>query len=91
MSVRMGYRRLLRSAHKAFAGDNYAIYSARLRLREEFFKNKDVTNKEELASLVKGIEEVDEMLNFNIVQGVVNSRGNYGEYMAERYLFILCH
>ncbi len=84
MSVRMGYRRLLRSAHKAFAGDNYAIYSARLRLREEFFKNKDVANKEELAALVRGIDEVDEMLNFNIVQGVVNSRGNYGKRKRKR-------
>jgi hypothetical protein len=28
--------------------------------------------------LYKGIEEVDEMLRFNIVQGKLNDRGNFG-------------
>jgi hypothetical protein len=29
--------------------------------------------------LIKGINEVDEMLKFNIVQGKLNERGNYGK------------
>ncbi len=32
-----------------------------------------------LAELYKGIEEVDEMLKFNIVQGTLNNRGNFGK------------
>ncbi len=57
----------------------FFIFKNRLRLREEFFKNKVVNDKYELAKLIAGIDEVDEMLNFNIVQGVANKRGNYGK------------
>lgn len=32
-----------------------------------------------LGDLYKGIEEVDEMLRFNIVQGTLNERGNFGK------------
>jgi hypothetical protein len=51
---------------------------ARLQLREEFLKNKNVTDPHDLAQLMRGVEEVDEMLRFNIVQGTMNERGNYG-------------
>ena len=60
-----------------FRGDEFAMTQARLQLREEFLKNKHITDAKELAELQKGIEEADEMLRFSIVQGRLNDRGNY--------------
>ena len=75
-----GYRRLLRSTRNVFKNDSYALKQARLQLKSEFIKNKNITNNNELVLLLQGIDEVDEMLRFNIVQGKLNDRGNYGMY-----------
>jgi intein-encoded DNA endonuclease-like protein len=74
-----GYRRLLRSTRNVFKNDSYALKQARLQLKSEFIKNKNITNNNELVLLLQGIDEVDEMLRFNIVQGKLNDRGNYGK------------
>jgi hypothetical protein len=80
MSLRAvhSYRRLLRSVQKAFGNDKYALKNARIELKKEFIKSKNVTNSDELDELYKGVEEVDEMLNFHLVQASLNQRGNYG-------------
>ena len=75
------YRRLLRSVQKAFGNDKYALKNARIELKKEFVKSKDVVLKNELVELFKGVEEVDEMLNFHLVQASLNQRGNYGMNM----------
>ena len=67
---------------------------ARAQLREEFLKNKNVSSPEELKALYQGVEEVDEMLRFNIVQGKLNSNGNYEvcyfyDHFMPHCLFIL--
>jgi len=67
-----GYRRLLRSAGRVFKGDTFALAQARLSLREEFKKNSGVSDADALKELYQGIDEVDEMLRFNIVQGKLN-------------------
>ena len=77
-----GYRRLLRSTKLVFKADVYALKQARIQLREEFIKNRHITNSSELKILLQGIDEVDEMLKFNIVQGKLNDRGNYGMYFS---------
>ena len=77
-----GYRRLLRSTKLVFKSDVYALKQARIQLREEFIKNRHITNSSELKILLQGIDEVDEMLKFNIVQGKLNDRGNYGMYFS---------
>lgn len=83
MSALSGYRRLLRTAKKVFDQDHYAISQAKIKLREEFLKNAHVENEKELTELYKGIDEVDEMLRFNIVQGKLNERGNYEMKISE--------
>lgn len=45
---------------------------ARIALRDEFSKNRSVTDAAALTELFKGVDEVDEMLRFNIVQGKLN-------------------
>ena len=85
MSARWGYRRLLRSARHAFKADVFAVDMARLQLREEFLKNKHVVDKAALDALLRGIDEVDEMLRFNVVQGTRNDRGNYEVGLAPEH------
>ena len=74
-----GYRRLLRASRVAFKDHEVAISDAREELRRNFYMNKDVTDETELKKLLIGIDEVEEMLKFNIVQGKRNERGNYGK------------
>lgn len=76
---RSGYRRLLKSATVLFKRDEFALTSARSELKLGFLKNKSVTDADELTALFRGIEEVDEMLRFNVVQGELNANGNYGK------------
>ena len=76
---RSGYRRLLKSATVLFRKDQFALTNAKSELRIEFLKNKAVTDADELSALFRGIEEVDEMLRFNVVQGELNANGNYGK------------
>lgn len=83
MAALAGYRRLLRTANVVFKNDVFAITQAKIQLRAEFLKQKDVTDTAELKELFKGIDEVDEMLRFNIVQGTLNDRGNYEMQITE--------
>ncbi|KAF1776070.1 hypothetical protein PI124_g1109 [Phytophthora idaei] len=73
MSVRVqvlgGYRRLLRASRLAFRGDDFALQQARAALRDNFMANSQVSDKEQLDELVKGIDEAEGMLLHNIVQG----------------------
>ena len=80
MSLRgvQAYRRLLRSVQKAFGNDKFALNNARIELKKEFVKSKNVVNNNELTELYKGVDEVDDMLNFHLVQASLNQRGNYG-------------
>ena len=74
-----GYRRLLKSASLLFNKDKYALTNAKIELKAEFLKNKGVVDPVDLSALLRGIEEVDEMLRFNVVQGALNEKGNYGK------------
>lgn len=73
-----GFRRLIRSAQIAFKNDMSALKAAKIQLKSEFLKNKSISDVHEIQALLQGIDEVDEMLRFHIVQGSLNSRGNYG-------------
>jgi len=72
-----GFRKLLKTACVVFKDDNDAIEAARETLKEEFRKQAHVVDKKELEQMFAGIEEVEEMLRFNIVQGRMNERGNF--------------
>ena len=45
------YRRLLRCANTLFKGDNYSLGQARKQLKDEFMKNKYVSDKVEIGIL----------------------------------------
>jgi complex III assembly factor LYRM7 len=80
MSAIGGYRKLLRSVSKAFQGDAHALVASRVELKKNFMQNKSVTDPRQLQEMLQGIEEVNEMLNFNIVQGKLNKdKGHFGK------------
>ena len=75
-----GFRRLLKGVNNAFKGDFVAVNAAKLQLREEFLKNKHENDPSKLDELHRGIDEIDEMLKFHVVQGKMNDRGNFGKF-----------
>lgn len=77
---KMGYRKLLRSANVAFQGDATALSLARIKLRESFWENRNVSDTETLKQLTKDIDDIDEMLRFHIVQGVKENEGRFGKF-----------
>ena len=83
MAAIQGYRRLLKSAKFAFKADKFAYIEARKELKTQFLKNKNISDKDEISHLLKGVDEIDEMLRFHIVQGTLNGRGNYGEHKTK--------
>lgn len=85
-----GYRRLLKSAKFAFGKDINALKIARVNLRQEFEKQKNVKDPETLKKLAFDIQDIDEMLRFHIVQGVKNERGNFGKNLWLKYYNSFC-
>jgi hypothetical protein len=78
-----GFRKLLRASRHVFRDDHRAVNAARLQLRTEFLRNKDEKDVVSLEELFQGVDEVEEMLRFNIVQGSLNERGNYAVRLTE--------
>mmetsp|Transcript_35148 Transcript_35148/g.45131 ORF Transcript_35148/g.45131 Transcript_35148/m.45131 type:complete len:136 (+) Transcript_35148:82-489(+) len=72
-----GFRKLLKLRKVVFAGDEHALKSSANALKSEFLKNKNEEDPIKLAEMIKGIDEVEEMLRFNIVQAKENDEGNY--------------
>mmetsp|Transcript_7284 Transcript_7284/g.10884 ORF Transcript_7284/g.10884 Transcript_7284/m.10884 type:complete len:128 (-) Transcript_7284:326-709(-) len=70
------YRRLFRARQQLFRGDALALVKSRQELRNEFIKNKFVTNPEELNELFVGVDEVEDMMLHGIMQGKVNEQTN---------------
>ena len=100
MAALSAFRRLLRASKVTFKNDAFALKNASITLKQEFLKNKDITDASQLGwwlivsvylyvmfiygsgcieELMKGVHEVEEMLLFNIVQGVKNERGNFSK------------
>lgn len=82
-----GYKRLVKAARIAFKNDHIALGFAKVQLRAEFLKNKNVSDPSQLAELSKGIDEAEELLAFHIVQGRKNSYNTYGEAQKYRFIF----
>ncbi|KAJ3091708.1 Complex III assembly factor lyrm7 [Quaeritorhiza haematococci] len=68
------YKELLRSQRKVFAEDfaqaNLLRIDARLYTREQYFKNKDVTEPAKLEELIKVAEDASLIIRRNVVQAV---------------------
>jgi hypothetical protein len=49
MAAKSGYKMLLRTAQMAFREDHYTLSQARIKLKEEFMKQKNVTDPNTLS------------------------------------------
>ena len=63
------FRRLMRARAALFADDAYALDASRAKLREEFLAHRGATDAGEVAELLKGAAEVEDLLRNNVVQG----------------------
>eukprot|EP00587_Corethron_hystrix_P013836 CAMPEP_0113329554 /NCGR_PEP_ID=MMETSP0010_2-20120614/20972_1 /TAXON_ID=216773 ORGANISM="Corethron hystrix, Strain 308" /NCGR_SAMPLE_ID=MMETSP0010_2 /ASSEMBLY_ACC=CAM_ASM_000155 /LENGTH=143 /DNA_ID=CAMNT_0000191671 /DNA_START=55 /DNA_END=486 /DNA_ORIENTATION=- /assembly_acc=CAM_ASM_000155 len=75
--ARSGYRKILRARSSLFGRDVSALRQSAVIIRQEFDKNKHVTDIDEARNQVNMIDECIEMLKYGIVQGELNDRGNY--------------
>jgi hypothetical protein len=75
----------MRARELAFEGDVEMLVASRKAIREEFTKNKDVTDPTQLKELFLGVEEAVDMLKHQIVQGVRKGDGDYELNVAERH------
>ena len=71
------YRELLKAQRALFAGDPSGRHAARLETRQNFESNRGAT-PEEAPALVQDAIETAGFLRQNVVQTVMNERGNYG-------------
>ncbi|CAK4683794.1 unnamed protein product [Aphanomyces euteiches] len=72
-----GYRRLIRASRQTFGADKRAVVEAHKAVRAAFLENRDVKDVSALQGLIKGIDEAESMLLYNIVQGQANEQGTY--------------
>ena len=66
--VLSGYKLLLKTAARAFAQDAPALSAARVEIRSHFEQNRDESDTDNLAEQIRGIDEVIEFLEQNVVQ-----------------------
>ena len=75
-----GYRRLFRARRQLFAGDTHALTQSKLAIRSEFNKHRHVTGPpEQIESLLKMIDDAEDMLLHGIVRGEYNAQRNVVE------------
>ena len=77
LQVLSGYRRLLRASRALFGEDTYAMQMFQVQAREEYEKDRGVTDPNKIRELMKKTEEAEEFLRTSFVQGRKNERGNY--------------
>ncbi|XP_058462831.1 complex III assembly factor LYRM7 [Malaya genurostris] len=64
------FRKLQRTKDKVFAGDRTTIEAARQRIREEFLKNKELTDEKDIKEKINIAKDVDVELRSSVVQAV---------------------
>ncbi|XP_026737438.1 complex III assembly factor LYRM7 [Trichoplusia ni] len=62
------FKRLHRTRMKVFAGDERALTAGRLRINEEFQKNKHVSNEDAIKTMIKLGEDVVTELRTQVIQ-----------------------
>uniref|UniRef100_A0A7S2C810 Complex 1 LYR protein domain-containing protein n=1 Tax=Florenciella parvula TaxID=236787 RepID=A0A7S2C810_9STRA len=75
--VLAGYRQLLRVRNVAFQGDALALEKSQEAIRMGFEANRLVSDEKEIKEHLRGVTQAVEMLQFNVLQGKLNDRGNY--------------
>ena len=79
LTVLSGYKRLLRSASRAFGNDAEALHKAKIELRQTFENNRNEEDPAALKEMIDGIDDVIDFLNTNIIQAQLKHDGS-GDY-----------
>ena len=80
--VLSGYRRLFRARQSLFRGDAMALAASRTAIRDEFVKQQ-AAPPDQLEGLLIMIDEAEDMLRHQIVQGAYNaSTGRYRTFVG---------
>uniref|UniRef100_A0A1Q3G2X1 Complex III assembly factor LYRM7 n=1 Tax=Culex tarsalis TaxID=7177 RepID=A0A1Q3G2X1_CULTA len=77
------YKTLQRTKDQVFVGDKRAIEAARQRIREEFIKNKDLTEEKDIKEKIKIAHDVDIELRSAVVQVVKIDENRYQAKITE--------
>uniref|UniRef100_A0A182LUT1 Complex III assembly factor LYRM7 n=1 Tax=Anopheles culicifacies TaxID=139723 RepID=A0A182LUT1_9DIPT len=64
------YKILQRTKNEVFSGDFRTISAARQRIREEFIKNKDIKDEQQIKEKIQIAKDVDVELRSSVVQAV---------------------
>ena len=75
LTVLSGYKRLLRSASRAFGNDAEALHKAKIELRQTFENNRNEEDPAALKEMIDGIDDVVDFLNTNIIQAQLKDDG----------------
>ncbi|EKX33916.1 hypothetical protein GUITHDRAFT_155902 [Guillardia theta CCMP2712] len=77
MAARAAYRRLMRARELVFRNDLLMLAESRRELRRYFLENRNVSDPEKLKQLMQDVDEAEEMLRHQIVQGERKGDGEY--------------
>ncbi|KAH9407609.1 hypothetical protein TYRP_012431 [Tyrophagus putrescentiae] len=80
------YKVLLRTRAKVFAGDSGALQLMAAKAREEFDKNRSLTDPEEIKKCLQFGWETAEVLEKTVIQGKLNESGNYEATIKKEHL-----
>mmetsp|Transcript_16990 Transcript_16990/g.36986 ORF Transcript_16990/g.36986 Transcript_16990/m.36986 type:complete len:132 (+) Transcript_16990:122-517(+) len=75
--VLWGYARLIRASRKLFGEDRVAYKASLVEIRSNFEKHRDVRDAALIEERLEDIDDVEDMMLNNLVQGKRNDRGNY--------------
>lgn len=78
LKVLSGYKSLHKIARVVFAGDDVTLNAARLRINEEFKKNKHIDQADSIVEMLKFANEVENELKTTVVQAKQKKPGVYG-------------
>lgn len=75
--VLSAYKELHKARKIVFKNDSVALEAGKYKIREEFRKNANLNDQNEIQKLAKVAEETAVILRKTIVQAVLNKNGNY--------------
>ncbi|KAJ3321705.1 hypothetical protein HDV06_003998 [Boothiomyces sp. JEL0866] len=76
MSSKQIYKQLLKTTRKTFKNEPMVLKQAKLEIKNNFMKNKDVTDSNKIQEMIKIAVQTNEILKRNVV---------YGEYKGDKY------
>lgn len=76
-SALLVYRAALRATRVAFNGDSKILTASRLKIREGYDQNRNLTDKEEINKAITDLDEVAKFLVKNIVQAEEKEKDKY--------------